>query len=291
MLNTPVASPEDVRAAGFQFLGQLAAEVSSGTVDLPCFPDVVLRIRNALADPKNTPEQTVTVVGAEPRLAARLLQTANSAAFNSSGRPITELRSAITRLGHQIVQSAAMAFAVQHMKDEDSLRSIAKPMSELWKESISVAMICQTVARRTRITPDEAFLTGLLHGIGRLYIMVRAVGKAQDFGGQESFLDMISGWHASIGKAVLENWGFADQMCEAVGDQTDYERSEGEADLTDILVVSIVLGGVLHLPAPCEIDRQGIASFNKIGLSDKDCTDILAHAEEQLGSLQDALGC
>jgi hypothetical protein len=80
-------------------------------------------------------------------------------------------------------------------------------------------------------------------------------------------------------------------MCEAVGDQTYHERSEGEADLTDILVVSIVLGGVLHLPAPCEIDRQGIASFNKIGLSDKDCTDILAHAQEQLGSLQDALGC
>ena len=68
MLNTPVASPEDVRAAGFQFLGRLAAEVSSGTVDLPCFPDVVLRIRNALADPKNTPEKTVTVVSAEPQL-------------------------------------------------------------------------------------------------------------------------------------------------------------------------------------------------------------------------------
>ena len=90
-------------------------------------------------------------------------------------------------------------------------------MNELWKESISVAMICQTVARRTRITPDEAFLTGLMHGIGRLYIMVRAVGKARGLRQTDRFLDMIYGWHASIGKAVLETWGFADELCEAVG--------------------------------------------------------------------------
>jgi HD-like signal output (HDOD) protein len=285
-------SPDEVRAAALQFLGQLAAEVSSGTVDLPCFPNIVLRIRNALADPKNTPEQTVKIVGAEPRLAARLLQTANSAAFNTSGKPLTELRTAITRLGHQLVQSAAMAFAVQHMKDEDSLKSIAEPLSQLWKQSISVAAICQVVARHTKVAPDQAFLTGLLHGIGRLYIMVRAVGKADEFSHQETFLEMISGWQASIGKAVLENWGFAEEMCEAVAAQQDYEhKAKKEAELADVLVVSIVLGEALSLPAPRVVDMQGVAAFTAIGLSDKECATILMHAELQLGSLQDALGC
>jgi hypothetical protein len=61
------STPQEARGAAFQFLSELAAEVSSGTVDLPCFPDVVLRIRNALADPTTTPERTVTIVGAEPR--------------------------------------------------------------------------------------------------------------------------------------------------------------------------------------------------------------------------------
>ncbi len=115
-----VAAPDEARGAAVQFLAQLAAEVSTGTVNLPCFPDIVIRIRNALADPSTTPEQTVTIVGAEPRLAGRLLQTANSAAFNQTGKPLTDLRAAITRLGHQFVQSAAMAFAVQQMKDEKS---------------------------------------------------------------------------------------------------------------------------------------------------------------------------
>ncbi len=285
-------SPEEARAAALQFLGRLAAEVSSGTVDLPCFPNIVIRIRNALADPATTAEQTVTIVGAEPRLAARLLQTANSAAFNHSGKPLTDLRTAITRLGHQLVQSAAMAFAVQQMKDESSLRSIVKPLNDLWIESISVASICHVVARRTKISPEEAFLTGLLHGIGRLYIMVRAVGKAGELGDQEAFMELVSGWQASIGKAVLENWGFAEEMSEAVGNQGEYDRRrKHEADLTDVLIASIVLGEALKMPVPRTVDMQGVNAFPSIGLSAPDCAAILTHAEYQLASLKDALGC
>jgi HD-like signal output (HDOD) protein len=285
------ASPEEARAAALQFLAQLATEVSSGTVDLPCFPDVVLRIRKALSDPKNTPEKTVTIVGAEPRLAARLLQTANSAAFNPRGKPLTDLRAAITRLGHQLVQSAAMAFAVQHMRDEASLRSIAKPLSVLWKDSISVALLCQMVAKRTKVIPEEAFLTGLLHGIGRLYIMVRAIGIASDTSHPELFLELVSGWQASIGKAVLENWGFAEEMCEAVANQSEYERKRRhEADLSDVLIVSIVLGETLKMPVPRVVDTEGINAFLTIGLTTEDYAGILNEAEGQLGTLQSSLG-
>jgi HD-like signal output (HDOD) protein len=291
---TDAALADETRGAALQFLGELASEVSSGTVELPCFPDVVLRIRNALADPGTTAERTVIIVGAEPRLAARLLQTANSAAFNHTGKRLTDLRTAITRLGQQLVQSAAMAFAVQQMKDERTLRSIAKPLAELWQESIAVASICQVMARRTQVSPDEAFLTGLLHGIGRLYIMVRAVGKAGDFSGRASFTELVSGWHASIGKAVLENWGFAEEMSAAVGDQGGREldrKRKNEADLSDILVASVILGQAMKMPSPRVIDIDGSETFSIIGLSAADCAAILTHAEHQLGSLQDALGC
>ena len=285
-------SPEEARAAALQFLAQLATEVSSGSVDLPCFPDVVLRIRKALSDPKNTPEKTVIIVGAEPRLAARLLQTANSAAFNPHGKPLTDLRTAITRLGHQLVQSAAMAFALQHMKDEASLRSIAKPLSVLWTDSISVALLCQLVAKRTKVNPDEAFLTGLLHGIGRLYIMVRAIGVASETSHPELFMELVAGWQASIGKAVLENWGFAEQMCEAIANQTDYERKRRhEADLSDVLIVSIVLGEALKMPVPRVVETDGINAFLTMGLSAEDYTAILTQAESQLGNLRSSLGC
>jgi HD-like signal output (HDOD) protein len=288
--NTAVA--DEARGAAVQFLVQLAAEVSTGTVNLPCFPEIVIRIRNALADPATTPEQTVTIVGAEPRLAGRILQTANSAAFNQTGKPLTDLRAAIIRLGHQFVQSAAMAFAVQQMKDEKSLSSIARLLNDLWLESIAAASICRDVARRTKVDPEEAFLTGLLHGIGRLYVMVRAVGKLGALSNPRSFIEVVSEWHASIGKAVLENWGFAEEMSAAVGDQEERDRKHrGDADLSDILIAGVVLCKALKMPSPRIVEMNGVEAFSTLGLSDKDCLRILAYADHELKSLQDALGC
>jgi HD-like signal output (HDOD) protein len=286
---TDAGAASEARGTALDFLRLLATEVSKGTVDLPCFPDVVIRIRHALADPNTTIDKTVWIVGNEPRLAARLLQTANSAAFNPSGRPLTDLRSAITRLGQQLVQSAAVAYAVQQMKYAQSLRSIAKPLSGLWRECISVASVSRAVASHTKVSPDEAFLTGLLHGIGRLYIMVRAVGHAAQFGTDQTLLDLVADWHAPIGKAVLENWGFAEEMCNAVGDQDDHERRwVHDGELSDILIAGVALAGALKSGAPLATD--GISAFQHIGLTEHDCAAILTQAKHHLGSLHDALG-
>ncbi|HEX3396000.1 MAG TPA: HDOD domain-containing protein [Steroidobacteraceae bacterium] len=270
----------------------MATEVSKGTVNLPCFPDVVMRIRKALAEPDVSLTEIVKIVGTEPRLAARLLQAANSAAFNPAGKHLTDLRAAITRLGHRPVQSAAMSFAVKQLRLAPALQSISKPLNILWEQSISVAAICQVIARRTRVSPEEAFLTGLLHGIGRLYIMVRSVGKSDMLYKDPGFVDMIASWHPAIGKAVLENWGFDQHMCEALADQDDNERSgKHDPDLTDVIIVGVELARVLREPGPRSVDTDGIKSFGRLRLTAQNCAEILKHAEHQLGSLHAALGC
>lgn len=280
------------RAAALRFLGNLAAEVSAGSVNLPSFPDVVIRLRRALADPDARLSHLVRIVGTEPRLAARLIEAANSAAFNPGGRPLTDLRAAITRLGHRPVQSSAMAFAVRQLRLAPALRSIASPLNVLWEESIAVASICQVIARRTRISPDEAFLTGLLHGIGRLYIMVRAVGKSDALWRDRSFADMVEGWHPAIGKAVLESWGFAEEMTQALADQCDVDRGhKGDADLTDVLIVSVALAGILRKPGPRTMPLEKISSFRHLRLTARDCAAILQHTEHELGALHAGLGC
>ena len=290
--STPVATNIDSRASALAFLGELATEVSKGTVNLPCFPDVVMRIRKALAEPDVSLSEIVKIVGTEPRLAARLLQAANSAAFNPSGKHLTDLRAAITRLGHRPVQSAAMSFAVKQLRLAPALQSISKPLNILWEQSISVAAICQVIARRTRVSPEEAFLTGLLHGIGRLYIMVRSVGKSDKLYQDPSFVDMIASWHPAIGKAVLENWGFDQHMCDALADQNEYEHSgKSEPDLTDVIVVGVELARVLREPGPRSVDTDGIKSFGRLHLTAQNCAEVLKHAEHQLGSLHAALGC
>src|SRR5471032_2154487 len=96
----------------FAFIEELADEVSSGKVDLPSFPEIAMRVRQVLSDEAVSPEKVVRVIGSEPALAARLLQIANSAALNMSGRAVTELRTAVARMGLNMVHSAAISFAM-----------------------------------------------------------------------------------------------------------------------------------------------------------------------------------
>ena len=278
------------RVGALAFLQNLATEVSQGTVDLPCFPHVVARVSQALMDPDATSEQVVAIVGTEPRLAARLLQMANSAAFHVAGKTVTELRSAITRVGQRMVQSVAMSYAIQHMQQEESLRSIAAPLTDLWETSIAVASICQLVAERTKVHTDVAFLTGLLHGIGRLYIMARAAGGAFERDAPGDWLEMVSGWQASVGKAVLESWGFDETLCDAVAEQRDYERRwKHDAGLTDVLIVSVVLADALKSCERGAVVMDGIHAFASVGFSETDCQATLVRAERRIDAVRAAL--
>lgn len=286
----PTYSPASGGANALEFLTRLAGDLSRGQVELPCFPNIVVKIRDALLNPRTTPEQTVKLIGSEPRLAARLIQTANSAALNPTGKRVTELRTAITRLGQQIIQSAAVAFAVQQMKDAPKLKSISEPLRALWKESIAVAAISQVVARRTKVLPDEAFLTGLLHGIGRLYILVNSVNAPGVLNGADA-ADLVAGWHPSIGKAVAENWELGETIAEAINDQCDYERGPSKIpDLTDVMVVSLHLSQFIGQPGAPITDIDQIRSFKAMGLTEQDCRQLVTHAEYSIGSLQEVLG-
>src|ERR1700755_2500630 len=124
-------NPTDMQA--FAFVQSLAAELSRGKVELPSFPDIALRVRKVLSDDDVSQDMVVRVVGSEPALAARVMQIANSAALNFSGKPITELRSAIARMGFNMVRSAAIAFAMSQLKKQETRRGLWEPLVDMWK--------------------------------------------------------------------------------------------------------------------------------------------------------------
>ncbi len=285
-----VSTPED-RARALEFLAGLASELSEHKVNLPCFPDVVIRIRRALDNPKTRIEQAVKIVGTEPRLAARILQTANSAVFNPLGKPVTDLRTAVTRLGTRVVQSVTMTFAVQQMRMAPVLSSVGGSLKQVWEDSITAASICRLIAPHANVSADEAFLTGLLHAIGRLYIMVRAASDPNKTRYERSLLELIGTWHPAIGQAVLENWGFPDVIAAAVGQQQDYEYSSKNADHTDVLIVAVALADALH-PGGARIFEPGdIKAFARLGLKSEECRAVLAATSRNIGALRSALGC
>ncbi|HTW37442.1 MAG TPA: HDOD domain-containing protein [Steroidobacteraceae bacterium] len=284
------AGPSD--PAAFAFVQSLAGELSSGTVDLPSFPDIALRVRQVLADDSVTPEKIVRVVSAEPALAARLLQIANSAALNFSGRAVTDLRTAVARMGFNMVRSAAIAFAMSQLKNVDALKGLEQPLDALWRRSASVAAMAHVVARRLcKVNPDTALLAGLLHGVGELYILTRAKQHPQLLANPAVYHSIVRDWHSSIARALLENWKIAEEVATAVGEFEEHARDHrGPPDLTDVLTVAYLLAAYQGEPEMIELNMQGVAACRRMQLDRDSYHKLIGESAEEIRAMQQALG-
>jgi HD-like signal output (HDOD) protein len=283
---------ESQRAVAFEFVAALAAELSAAKIDLPSFPDVAIRVRRALGDEKTTIDQIVRIVGSEPALAARLLKMSNSAALNRSGRQVTELRTAIARMGYNMVRSAAISFAMAQIRSSSGLKGLEKPLGELWRSSTYVAAFCYVLAKsHTDRNADEAFLAGLLHGVGRLYILTRTPRFPALLGDAASLDEIMRNWHANIAKAILENWELNEELIQAIAEQDEIGREhEGPADITDILVCANMMAAYLEHPEDLVLNMSGVRSFRMLGLDECNSAKILAESRDEIEALRQALG-
>ena len=289
-VKNPNPGPTDMQA--FAFVQSLAAELSKGKVELPSFPDIALRVRKALSDDNVTQDMVVRVVGSEPALAARLMQIGNSAALNFSGKPITELRTAIARMGFNMVRSAAIAFAMSQLKKQDALKGLEKPLEDLWKRSAAVAAMSHAVARRySKVNPDTALLAGLLHGIGELYILTRSAQHPGLFANQAAYTAVVRDWHAAIAKALLENWEMAGEVIEAVSNFEDLERSHsGPVDLTDVVTVGSLLAAFKDHPETIELNMHDVAACKRMKIDRASYEQLIDESEHEIDTLRQALG-
>jgi HD-like signal output (HDOD) protein len=270
-----------------EFLSNLADTLAAGTVDLPAFPQVVLKVQEAFKDPDYTPQKVARVISTERMLADRLLQMANSTAFNATGRVIIDLGVAINRLGAQKVYSVALGHAVAHIRHTESLRSIAPRLDELWSECVMVAHFSEAVAKRSSLPFPGAFAAGLLHGIGRFYILVQSASRGEP----EVLLNaaLIDAWHPVIAKAVLKNWQMDEAVCEAVGAQAEVDIARvGPPTLTDVLIASIRLATRMRNGYDTATLNSG-GAFVRLDLTMEACKSLIAQASEETRALQRAL--
>jgi HD-like signal output (HDOD) protein len=287
LTNTPVQSQ-----AAFDFVRTLAAELSRGNVDLPSFPEIAIRVRRVLSDPKSSVEQVVRVVGSEPALAARLLRIANSASLNRSGRTVSDLRTAINRLGYNMVRSASISFSMAQIRKSNKLAGLEHHLTDLWARSTAVAAFAYVLARKcTKVNPDEAMLTGMMHGIGKLYVLTRVIDHPELFASNTMLNQIIGEWHTSIGKAILENWDFSEAMAQAVGDQSDFSRiEEGPPDLSDVIAVAILMAEHAADIPGLELALADIPAAKRLGLNEAKTLEVMTESAAEVSALSQALG-
>jgi HD-like signal output (HDOD) protein len=270
-------------AVGFSFVERLAQDLRDERLELPAFPEAVIRIQRALQSPDTRTDDVVRILSSEPALAARLLRMANSAEFRRTDQNITDLKNAVARMGFNMVRSVAVAFAMRQLRRKDTYSPTAQlELEQAWEESLAASAACFVIARRfTRLNPDQALLTGLLHVLGRLYIVMRSKDAAELSDGE--MRQVIDGWHASIGKAILESWGLPDELQHAVEHQDELTvAQDGNVSLTDVLIAAKLL-------AKGETDGTKFPALQRVGVAAQNGVRPMDQYADELKSVRASL--
>ena len=250
-----------------QFLQGLAEALNGKEIALPSFPDVVVQIRTALEDPTCTAGRLAEVAKTDPVLVSRLLRAVNSAFHNRAGIEIVDLGLAISRLGFEAVRNTAITLAVEQIFDAAKHDGLKERLKGLWSNSVHLSSMCYVLSRRAgSINSDNAFLCGLLHEVGKLYILTRAKDYP-NFLGDDNSLDTVMGqWSASVGESIVQAWGFPDDIAQTM-DANSAAENQVNADATMIdvvagsqLLVSDAEGALTAAKPHISIERLGITS-------------------------------
>ena len=279
-------------AGEFAFLESLTTELSSKDLLFPTSLSVTLKIRQALNDPDAPTEKVARIMGAEPVLSAQILRVANSAAYSNGAAATSDLRVAVIRLGFGMVRNVALAVGMKQLVQTKSSAESPALLNGLWNRSIRVAALSFVMAKKlTRLHPDTAMIAGLLHDVGKFYILARARSFAEVYADQAALWNVIDRWHLSIGAAILETWEVAEEIRAAVLEHRDLERTHrGPPDLTDVVVAANILDAHHH------IDREPLIHWDDLppalvllGLNKEAVDALMVDAKEELDLIFQAL--
>lgn len=270
----------------FRILQDIARDLS-GDVNFPTCMDAAILVRNTLRDPYASLNRVVQVISIEPLISSKLLKLANSVAFNPSGHSISELEPAISRLGFEAVRTTSLAVAMDQMLKSRNLSEFDDISRHAWEHSLRTAAIARVLARRIgRINPDEAMLAGLVHDIGIFYLLYRAAEYPEYRQDHAAIVELITGWHESIGESLLHILGLPEQITNAVRDHDRLQNVENPCSIRDVLYFANLLAGWDSDWLPAVSDENEIAIRTE---DRKRYGDLVKEAEEDINELRAAL--
>lgn len=235
---------EALKAQRFRMLEDIAKELA-GEVVFPTYFDAVLRLRKALQDPDKSIGDIANVVMMEPLISAKLLQLANSVAYNPGGKEIIDLKSAISRLGLQVVKNTAMAIVMAQLLRAKNMVEFTELTQSLWQHTIKTAATARILARaKSGINPEEAMFAGLIHDLGAFYMLYRATQYDDLRSRPDSLKYLMINWHESIGVSLLDALGIPQEIVDATIDH-DHPRTLPMTirTLSDLVYVANMLAG------------------------------------------------
>ena len=223
-------------------LTQLINEtVASGQVHLPVYPAVARQVDELLQQGPPAAPTLARLISHDPVLACNLFRAANSAFYQGLHKVLT-IDEAITRIGTErtgrVIEAAC--------RDGELCprgRLAPRYITPLWQHALGCALGARWLAERCGYPnlADQAQLSGLLHDIGKLYLLatleqIAGSGDLELILSDQLVDEVLAGMHVEMGLRLVEEWTLPDDFAGVVG-----RHHEIDIDNQDIVVALVRL--------------------------------------------------
>lgn len=219
--------------------------------DLPPLPRAMTEALRVVRSDALSADLCVRAIEQDAALAARLLCLANSPFYGACGR-VSSVGDAVRLLGLRTVAGVVVAVSMRSMlaqwPDGDG------QFPSYWVHAVATATAARELARAAGADPDQAFLAGLLHDLGRLVSAVfspaqtrlaRAKAQAKDIDLREAEAQLIGRAHDDVGAAVARHWKLPDNIVSAIA-LHHAPRTTREAGVVPLETIVHVADAIVH---------------------------------------------
>jgi putative nucleotidyltransferase with HDIG domain len=206
-----VASP--VEAAIVQRINE---RLKSGKFQLPVLPNTLIQVIDHANRPEPNFKAIADCIRTDAIIAGEVMALVNSAAY-AAAAPIKDLQRAIIHVGSKRIRSLALAVAARLtvFRNADQQRA-----ERLWIHSLGAAVLSRAIARASTTEPEEAFLAGLLHDVGKSVVLGLLVEEERANPGirvSDTLVDQLCDeCHTGTGAAIAKLWNLHPQHIEAI---------------------------------------------------------------------------
>lgn len=271
-----------------QVKDEIVRQIKNDELVLPTLPEVALQVRDVAEDVNATINDLAQIIARDPALSARIIKVTNSPLVRTSS-PVTDLGTAIARLGINFTSNLAIGLAMEQMF-QATHDIIDRRLRECWSHSMEIAASAQVLARHfTKLQPDQAMLAGLVHQIGMLPILAYAENHEGLLSDSLSLDMVLEKLHPSLGAYILRSWKFQPELAEVPKEYLNLQHQAAQADYTDLVQVATLqsYAGTNHPLA--RVKRSELGSFRRLGLDADEEVTILEDLADELSASQAAL--
>lgn len=197
--------------------------IQAGDTVLPVFAPVAERVRILVENPDFEISLLEEVVQEDPALTSELLRMANSAFFRGLDK-VETVRDAVLRVGASRV-SELVTLVSQQATFRSRSATVQGWMTALWRHAVATSIGARWLAERCGFgdVAHQAFLAGLLHDVGKLFLLkavddLAAAEKLPRDLSDQVVLDLIDRLHGEQGYLLLRRCEAPDLYAETARD-------------------------------------------------------------------------